>query len=89
MEVDDLKDILCPLCDTEMSNNNQTGQNDERVDVGQKVMTGGKGRGRPKKPLDAGHILIPLNKRGRGRPTKVKKVAEVEKKSRGRPRKIV
>ena len=77
MEVDDLKDILCPLCDTEMSNNNKTGQNDEKIDEGQKVMTGGKGRGRPKKPLDAGHILIPLNKRGRGRPPTVKKVAEV------------
>ena len=70
MDVDELTDIVCPNCPQE----NSMSDNDEPVEKTEK-----KGRGRPRKKVLSGTILIPLcAKKKRGRPSKQPVNAEIE-----------
>ena len=64
-DVEELSDIVCPVCDKELK------VNDDRESTSKP-----RGRGRPRKSLASGTILIPLEKKRRGRPRKVQVVEE-------------
>ena len=64
-DVEELSDIVCPVCDKELKGN------DDRESTSKP-----RGRGRPRKSLASGTILIPLEKKKRGRPRKVQVVEE-------------
>ena len=86
MEVDELTDILCPYCETDLSNKRVTKDNNVTAEPETKR------RGRPRNPVASGCILIPLEKKGRGRPRSNKPeeiVMEKAKKPRGRPKKLI
>ena len=86
MEVDELTDILCPHCETDLSNKIVTKDNNETAEPETKR------RGRPRNLVKSGCILIPLEKKGRGRPLSNRAediVTDKEKKPRGRPKKVI
>ena len=64
MEVDEITDIVCPNCSV-----GETNVDDTEKDGLETVVSKNK-RGRPKKSVPAGSILIPLVKKSRGRPRK-------------------
>jgi hypothetical protein len=68
--VEELSDIVCPDCF----------QKKETKEVDVK-----RGRGRPSRTVETGQILIPLHRKGRGRPRKETKPVEEVKMTRGRP----
>ena len=84
IQVEDLSDISCPECSYQVADE-IIPESVEENDASEVVK---KTRGRPAKPVTAGQILIPLEKKKRGRP-KVKKieVTEQAKRARGRPSK--
>ena len=70
--VEDMSEIVCPDCS----------QKKETKGVGVK-----RGRGRPPTSVKTGQILIPLHKKGKGRPRKEPNPVVEVTRSRGRPRK--
>lgn len=84
---DDIADVVCPKCSTEVQDEFLHGsevislRNTENGERGIR-----RGRGRPRKIIPSGQILIPLTKKKRGRPCKPKEaVDDKPKKPRGRP----
>ena len=73
--VEELSDIICPECF----------ENEEDVI---KPAVEKRRRGRPQAPVKTGEVLIPLHRKGRGRPRKERSASKSPvKRPRGRPRK--
>ena len=81
--VEEMTDIVCPKCSIEVQ--------DEFLPEDDPNVTGSvgiRGKGRPRKVIPSGQILIPLVKKKRGRPSKPKEVVDDKpKRKRGRPSK--